>query len=121
MAAPLKTTLDTKIETLPTAPVLGGTVYAQVNYLDAETHSEVVGEAKENWKGATAADKEGYEVSADKLEAKNWGIALGYAYPFSKRTNVYGVVTYSKAEAKADDEKIKPSAVAAMIGLRHNF
>ena len=108
-----------------TAPVLGGTVYAQVNYLDAETHSEVVGEAKENWKGASAADKEGYEVSADKLEAKNWGIALGYAYPFSKRTNVYTYASYNqlKLTAKADGESayVKNKVTEVGFGLKHSF
>ena len=82
------------------APVLGGTSYFGAGYVDASE--------------ADSVKDVSYDVSA-------WLVSAGYKYDLSKRTNVYGVVTYSKAEAKAADEKIKPSAVAAMISLRHNF
>ena len=55
------------------APVCGGTLYAQASYLDSKSDSEVFGP----------------DVRADKVKAKNWGIGLGYSYPFSKRAYAY--------------------------------
>ena len=78
-----------------TAPVLGGTVYAQVNYLDAETEADV---------DVTVTDQQ-YAGSA---EAKRYGIAGGYSYPLSKRTTVYtyaslSQVKYDVTVSSADD------------------
>ena len=82
------------------APVLGGTSYFGAGYVDASEADSV---------------KNGdFDLSA-------WMVSAGYKYDLSKRTNVYGVVTYSQGEWKNDAGKIKPNATAAMIGLRHNF
>ena len=61
----------------------------------------------------------------DKLEAKNWGIAVGYAYPFSKRTSVYTFASYNqlKLTAKADGESayLKNKVTEVGFGLKHSF
>ena len=67
-----------------TAPVFGGTVLAQANYLDAKA-SDVNVEYADEGDAASAGVGTG---TLDKLKSQNWGIALGYTYPFSKRTNV---------------------------------
>ena len=84
------------------APVLGGTSLFGVGYVDA-----------------SESDKK----LSDEFDLSAWIVSAGYQYSLSKRTNVYGVVSYSKAEYKNKSEefKIKPSAVVAMVGLRHNF
>ena len=113
-----------------TAPVLGGTLYAQANYLDSETNAKST--AKTNVTGSYVANGESsdFDVTtpayeADKFEAKNWGIALGYAYPFSKRTNVYTYASYNqlKLTAKADGESayVKNKVTEVGFGLKHSF
>ena len=83
------------------APVLGGTSYFGAGYVDASEADSVASNVK--------ADYTGYMVSA------------GYKYDLSKRTNVYGVVSYAKAKLETATTETKPSAVIATVGLRHNF
>ncbi|WP_297611852.1 porin [uncultured Sutterella sp.] len=77
-----------------TAPVFGGTLYVQANYLDSESESDVTYE-----KVDAAGNTTGFD-SAHKYEGKNYGFALGYKYPLSKRTSVYGYGSYSQLEVK---------------------
>ncbi len=75
-----------------TAPLFGGTALIQANYLDSETCDKVYGTM-------TKSDADGdheMKASLDKLEAKSWGVAVGYTYPFSKRTSVYTFASYSE-------------------------
>lgn len=89
-----------------TAPVLGGKVMASYQLLDA--------------------DDQGVKFSRDVF-------SLGYDYPFSKRTNLYGVFSYSKGD-DAFDKNLYSVASAAQktaievanrsvfqVGLRHKF
>lgn len=113
-----------------TAPVLGGTVYAQANYLDAKTVSAVKFEAN------TKVDANGDAVGTtskddiksgeiDQVKAKNWGIALGYSYPFSKRTFAYTYASYNelkttiKTAGESDSGKDKNTEFG--FGLVHKF
>ena len=86
-------------------PVAGGDVLVGAAYLDAES-----------------ADS---EKTADHTndELSRWIVSAGYDYPFSKRTDVYGVVTYNQdsldSDAAADNRD--PSVFGVMIGLRHRF
>ena len=83
------------------APVAGGTAYFGAGYADASEADSV----------KTAE----YDVSA-------YTVSAGYKYDLSKRTNVYGFVSYAKADYDVKGAtETKPSAVAAMLGLRHNF
>ena len=81
------------------APVLGGTSYFGAGYVDA-----------------SEADSETAE-----RDYTAWSVSAGYKYDLSKRTNVYGVVTYAKAKLEVGTTETKPSAAAVKIGLRHSF
>ena len=101
-----------------TAPAFGGTVLAQANYLDAKA-TDVNYESAD--KGDAAADA----GTLDKLKAQNWGVALGYTYPFSKRTNVYTYVSYAELKIKATDDEgtdtVKTKQTEFGLGLKHTF
>lgn len=80
-------------------PALGGTAKVLVGYMDAEDQ------------GAAAQDLQRYTFS------------VGYEYPLSKRTFVYGgagyyMDSYDKTDAKYDD---KASVAAVNLGLVHKF
>ena len=86
-------------------PVAGGTVMVGAAYLDAE-----------------AADSQEAGVNKND-ELSRWIVSAGYDYPFSKRTDVYGVVTYNQDNLKftnnaADQD---PYMFGVMVGLRHKF
>lgn len=99
-----------------TAPVFGGTLYVQANYLESETEKDV-----------TITDATG--ATTDKLEAKNYGFAVGYKYPLSKRTSVYGYGSYSQFELKdterhttgdvSDKDRTKQTEFG--VGVVHTF
>lgn len=85
-------------------PVAGGNVLVGAAYVDAE-----------------AAD------SVDNGdEMTRWIVSAGYDYPLSKRTNVYGVLTYNQdsveygARGKALEDN-DPYVFGVMVGLRHKF
>lgn len=85
-------------------PAAGGQVLVGAGYMDAE-----------------AADS---QKAAKDDELTRWVVSAGYDYPLSKRTNVYGILTYAQdsldytvTTAKDQD----PTVFAAMIGLRHKF
>lgn len=85
-------------------PVAGGTVMVGAAYLDAE-----------------AADSESSEKTRND-ELPRWIVSAGYDYPFSKRTDVYGVVTYNQDSIdNVGAQDIDPSVWGVMIGLRHRF
>lgn len=84
------------------APVLGGTSYFGAGYVDASEADSV--------------------ASGTSVDYTGWMVSAGYKYDLSKRTNVYGVVSYAKAKLeKTGVEETKPSATVAMVGLRHSF
>ncbi len=86
-------------------PVAGGNVLVGAAYLDAEAADSV-------------------DTTKENDELTRWIVSAGYDYPFSKRTNVYGVLTYNQdsldytAEATKDND---PTVFGVMIGLRHKF
>lgn len=86
-------------------PVAGGTVMVGAAYLDAEAadSQEVVGHKDD--------------------ELSRWIVSAGYDYPFSKRTDVYGVVTYNQDNLKftGDHADQDPYMFGVMVGLRHKF
>ena len=83
-------------------PVAGGNVLVGAAYLDAE-----------------AAD------SVDNGdEMTRWIVSAGYDYPLSKRTNVYGVLTYNQDSLDYADNATTdndPYVFGVMVGLRHKF
>ena len=86
-------------------PAAGGQVLVGAAYLDAE-----------------AADSVGKDN--DKDELSRWIVSAGDDYPLSKRTNVYGVVTYAQDSLEYTESSYKdqdPTIFAAMVGIRHKF
>ena len=84
-------------------PAAGGTVLVGAAYLDAEAAGSVT-DAKDD-------------------ELNRWIVSAGYDYPFSKRTDVYGVVTYNQdqMDSKTAVNDRDPSVYGVMVGLRHKF
>ena len=87
-------------------PVAGGNVLVGAAYLDAEAADSIVNQKR-------AGD-----------ELTRWIVSAGYDYPLSKRTNVYGVVTYNQdsleyTNGKKPDQD--PTVFGVMVGLRHKF
>mgnify|MGYP000060726901 CR=1 FL=1 len=67
-------------------------------------------------------------VTGKEFDLKYYVASVGYKYDLSKRTNVYGVLSYAKGEqdiatpsANFDYSDRKPSMVGFGVGLRHNF
>ncbi len=79
------------------APVLGGTAYAQAKYLAVKDKAED-GNGKFN----------------------GYGIGLGYAYPLSKRTSVYTYGGWNQFKEKSADNG-KTKVGEAGLGLVHKF
>ena len=81
-----------------TAPVAGGTIYAQVNYLDAE-HAVY-----------SARTYRGY------------GLFAGYDYPLSARTKVYAFAGYNDlTDTATSGVRTETTQTEVGFGLVHNF
>lgn len=83
-------------------PVAGGNVLVGAAYLDAEAADSV--------------------DTGDEMT--RWIVSAGYDYPLSKRTNVYGVVTYNQDSLEygtANKDDTDPYVFGVMVGLRHKF
>lgn len=84
------------------APVLGGTAYAQVNYVHAKDKSEGANE-----------------------KGDGYGLGAAYSYPLSKRTSVYTYGSYGQFKFKGDDfdelgsDKLKVGEFG--FGMTHKF
>lgn len=89
------------------APLAGGKLMAAAAYIDGEQSDF----------------EEDYGVG--KFDFTRWVISAGYDYPLSKRTNVYGVMSYmdDELEGKGTNNGTdwNPSAYTFMIGMRHKF
>lgn len=82
-----------------------------VGYVDAEAADSMTDFAKD------------YGISGD-LDLKRYVVSVGYDYPFSKRTDVYAVASYSQdqLELKGDfPADWDPSTYSLYVGLRHKF
>lgn len=85
-------------------PAAGGQVLVGAAYLDAEAADSVTNATKND-------------------ELTRWIVSAGYDYPLSKRTNVYGVMTYNQDSLDSDnaDNNRDPYVFGVMVGLRHKF
>lgn len=88
------------------APLAGGTGYFGVGYVDSSEADSV--------------------VTGKEFDLKYYVASVGYKYDLSKRTNVYGVLSYAKGEQDIATPSTvftdrKPSMVGFGVGLRHNF
>jgi predicted porin len=89
------------------APLAGGKAMFGVGYVDAE-QSDV------------------NEDMGNYYDFTRWVVSAGYSYPFSKRTDVYGVVSYMNDKVEGHTETVtetewNPSAYSFIVGLRHKF
>jgi len=80
-----------------TAPLVGGTLKAQFGYNDYE------------------------DVKTGATEGNNFIAGVGYEYPLSKRTSVYGGTGFYKAKVSNDEGSYKEEACQAYLGLTHAF
>ena len=96
-------------------PAFGGTAKIAAGYLKADVDNQYTAAVEG---GAAAA----YGDAAGNGEFDSWGVSVGYNYFFSKRTDVYTVVSYMDETYKADGmDEVNPSYVEFGVGLRHRF
>lgn len=78
--------------------------------------------------GENGRDIASNEVGQLGRDAGYWAVAAGYTYPFSKRTNVYGVVSHLEGRDGLDNDKYSIyngdgdlDREQVMVGLVHKF
>ena len=95
------------------APLAGGRVMFGLGYVDADAADSLDKALSQNIAGFRDFEIQRYVVSA------------GYSYPFSKRTDVYGVASYMQDNVDTSREsgtlEQDPSAYSFYVGLRHRF
>lgn len=95
------------------APLAGGRVMFGLGYVDADAADSLDKALSQNIAGFRDFEIQRYVVSA------------GYSYPFSKRTDVYGVASYMRDNEDTSREsgtlEQDPSAYSFYVGLRHRF
>ena len=104
-------------------PLAGGNLYTAVNYTDGEvegTSTYGIYQVVPNQDPTHLAD---IGIEGD---IQRWGVAVGYDYPLSKRTKVYGFAAYNEGEFKSnwstgDDVKVEEKDIEAGVGLIHYF
>lgn len=95
------------------APLAGGRVMFGLGYVDADAADSLDKALSQNIAGFRDFEIQRYVVSA------------GYSYPFSKRTDVYGVASYMQDNEDTSREsgtlEQDPSAYSFYVGLRHRL
>ena len=95
------------------APLGGGRAMFGVGYLEAEAADSMDRELSDN------------QIGRRDFDIKRYVVSVGYSYPFSKRTDVYGVASYmqDQTDTYTDDgtDEWDPSAYTVYVGLRHRF
>ena len=86
-------------------PVAGGHALIGVSYMSADVADTTQNDV----------------VKAADFEIDRWIVSAGYDYPLSKRTDVYGVVTYNQDSIDSKLVKADPTVFGVMLGLRHKF
>ena len=64
------------------------------------------------------------DYSGSDFDFTRWVVSVGYDYPLSKRTTVYGVMSYMDDDYDdnaAANSGVNPSAYTFMIDMRHKF
>lgn len=94
-------------------PLAGGNLYTAVNYTDGEVEGDGVDLLGSDSQGITG-------------DIQRWGVAVGYDYPLSKRTKVYGFAAYNEGEWKQNwadvaNFKYEEKDIEAGVGLIHYF
>ena len=94
-------------------PLAGGRVMFGLGYVDAE--------AADSMDRVLTSDK----IPVNSIDIKRYVVSAGYSYPFSKRTDVYGVASYMQDQTDTGTKfgmfERDPSAYSFYVGLRHRF
>ena len=106
-------------------PLLGGNLYTSVSYTDGEFDGDATSQCLVTggkWDSSTRV----YDG-----DLQRWGIAVGYDYPLSKRTKLYGFAAYNEGEIKGNQAggnpgdptsgKLEQTDIEAGVGLIHYF
>jgi predicted porin len=80
-------------------PCWGGRFIAAVDYLDAEEADDATSEA----------------------DVKRLVGGVGYQYPLSKRTHLYGILSVGRDTVETDEGTVHPNYYKAGFGIRHSF
>ena len=97
-------------------PLFGGNLYTAVNYADGEFEGDGAAVVSKDWTN-------GIKINGD---VQRWGVAVGYDYPLSKRTKLYGFAAYNEGEWKqvwngSTNVKVEEQDLEAGVGLIHYF
>lgn len=113
-------------------PLFGGNLYTAVNFADGEFDGDVHNQKNKNH-GVVGADANWVDGARYfNGDIQRWGFAVGYDYPLSKRTKVYGFAAYNEGELKGNEVrpnkphrsgngKIEETDIEAGVGLIHYF
>lgn len=102
-------------------PLFGGNLYTSVSYTDGELEGEATSQYKAGGAGSSVRLYDG--------DLQRWGVAVGYDYPLSKRTKLYGFAAYNEGEIKGTEDwtghhnsgKLEQTDIEAGVGLIHYF
>lgn len=98
-------------------PLMGGKLYTSVSYTDGEAEGD----------GALINDGSWLQGVGVNGDIERWGAAVGYDYPLSKRTVVYGFAAYTEGEWKQNwgdglnHVKYEEKDTEVGVGLVHYF
>ena len=113
-------------------PLFGGNLYTSVNFTDGEFDGDVHNQKNKNH-GVPGADANWVDGARYfNGDIQRWGVAVGYDYPLSKRTKLYGYAAYNEGELKGNEVrpnkpglsssgKIEETDMEAGVGLIHYF
>lgn len=113
-------------------PLFGGNLYTTVQYADGEFDGDLLAQETGFKADGVTADwdnvKENLRYSGD---VQRWGVTVGYDYPLSKRTKLYGFAAYNEGEFKYTEYSVtkdstlsgkeKQKDIEAGVGLIHYF
>lgn len=95
------------------APLAGGKVMFGLGYVDADAADSLIKAFPHN------------QLEFRDFEIQRYVVSAGYTYPFSKRTDVYGVAPFMQDQADTSlgsgNFEQDPSAYSLYVGLRHRF
>lgn len=102
-------------------PLFGGNLYTSVSYTDGELEGEATSQYNAGGAGSSGRLYDG--------DLQRWGVAVGYDYPLSKRTKLYGFAAYNEGEIKGTEDwtgnhnsgKLEQTDIEAGVGLIHYF
>ena len=88
-------------------PLAGGTFKVGTAYMDGTI------ETVNKWNMS--------DTLIGEVDLTRWNTTVGYNYPFSKRTSVYGVASYSHNNVDVQSLDIDSNVIEAAVGLVHKF